>query len=136
MWRSIWTFRSFPPNTRRPWPNRKTYFELIDFLLSDLKLLCTAPCFKAGKIDRGRWKEHGVASSCAFASISRVMFIPDYEASKKQYHRVEEDYVVHGNHPLFYFPSNSMVGKPILCRRASRSGTRHKIHSFRRYVLL
>jgi len=73
MWRSIWTFRSFPPNTRRPWPNRKTYFELIDFLLSDLKLLCTAPRFKAGKIDRGRWKEHGVASSCAFASISHEL---------------------------------------------------------------
>jgi hypothetical protein len=71
MWRSIWTFRSFPPNTRRPWPNRKTYFELIDFLLSDLKLLCTAPRFKAGKIDRGRWKEHGVASTIILYFISR-----------------------------------------------------------------
>ena len=32
------------------------------------------------------------------------MIIPDYEASKKQYHSVEEEYLVHGNHPLFYFP--------------------------------
>jgi hypothetical protein len=44
--------------------------------------------------------------------LSRVGIIQDYEDKKKQYHNVEKDYVVHGEHGRFLIPRGGMkMGK-------------------------
>jgi len=37
--------------------------------------------------------------TCTLGSISRGVIIPEYEDSHKQYHHLEEDYMVRDKHP-------------------------------------
>jgi hypothetical protein len=48
--------------------------------------------------------------------LSRVGIIQDYEDKKKQYHNLEKDYVVHGEHGRFLI-SRPTLPKPLIATR-------------------
>ena len=49
--------------------------------------------------------------------LSRVGIIQDYDDKKKQYHNLEKDYVVQGNHPRFLILRPTLP-KPLIATRA------------------